>query len=66
MLRAITDTTLNIDSGEYLLDAVPNRLLTDDELAQVRRIHANALHGYVARQGPAEARQKLPWPHLGA
>ena len=46
MLRAISDTTLNIDSDEYALDAVPDGLLTEDELAQVRAVIPDALPGY--------------------
>lgn len=48
MLRAVSDTTLNIDSEEYPIDAVPDGLLTDDELAQVRSILPDALQGYAA------------------
>ena len=53
MLRAISDTTLNIDSDEHTLAAVPDGLLTEDELAQVRAVHPEALPNYVAWQ-PAE------------
>ena len=46
MLRAISDTTINIDSDEYALDAVPAGLLTDGELAQIRAVVPGALPGY--------------------
>ena len=46
MLRAISDTTLNIDSEEYALDAVPAGLLTARELEQIRSVVPGALPGY--------------------
>jgi len=52
MLRAISNTTLNIDSDEYLLDDVPAGLLTEEELAQVRAVVPGALPGYVVWQEP--------------
>jgi hypothetical protein len=52
MLRAISDTTLNIDSNEYSLDIVPQGLLTESELAEVRAIHSGALRDFVVWQEP--------------
>ena len=52
MLRAISDTTLNIGSAEYLITEVPEGLLTEDELAQVRAVHPDALPAYVVWQAP--------------
>ena len=54
MLRAIaqngTTAVLNINDDEYLLADVPNGLLTDDELRQVRNISPDALPGYIPFQ----------------
>lgn len=50
MLRAISDSTINIDSDEYPIYAVPDGLLTDDELAQVRSVIPDALPNYVTIQ----------------
>jgi hypothetical protein len=54
MLRAISDTTLNIDSDEYPTDDVPDGLLTDAELAEVRGVLPGALPGYVTAQPEGE------------
>ena len=50
MLRAISDSTINIDSDEYPIYAVPDGLLTDDELEQVRSVIPDALPKYVTIQ----------------
>lgn len=54
MLRAISSTALCIDDSEYPLDAVPDGLLTEDELAQVRAVIPGALPEYVVCTEPTE------------
>ena len=54
MLRAFSETTLNIDSDEYPIDSVPNGLLTAAELAVVRSALPDALPDYVLGEEPSE------------